>query len=558
MMSVRNTESGGVRPYFHAKIFAATDVDLTATPDFPDKLQTIFKGISDPHGAAVYLTREAVRSPWSTDERFTNVAFDIFIFHHNPGAGLLFICASRRHSQLYTRIARNFVGGRPRPLPQSCVNRALNDLDAMEFFSVGMRRRHRFGRIESYRMMTGQSVDRGIQAADGRLFDRGHCFGRGLDDGSEVTIGVSASSKVWSNTYDQIPELLVWCDRLAEKISSGRAATTGSRLDLLSSGEELKQIPAGLIAMIWGAGVYRDPPLAFYHRPDGSFASDQLLDFDLEVTDSREGRATFVIQHSGIEWRGIFSLDGKDLFEPASYNEPDLVVHVRNADTPIADFLNDEIPTFFASDLSAIEGTTIFHMPADLELMGDDAFEVIDWASAEVDVEKEKPSGTGKRSIFEWLEERLVASDAGVVFCDDGTGEIADFITLTDTDAGPRVKMYHCKKSGGGRPGDRVEDLYEVCGQAVKSSMWLRTEQLLVQLRYRATLQSVRGFLKGTEADAIRILAPEARREMQFEIYIVQPGVHRDNRAERIAVLLAAANFYLVQGGVDRFGIIAS
>lgn len=548
-----------VRPYFHAKVFSVPDgADLAAEPDFPEKLQIIFKGISDPHGAAVYLTREAVRSAWSTDERFTNIAYDIFIFHHNAEAGLLFICASRRHSQLYNRIARNIVGGRPRPLPQSSVSRALNDLDAMEFFSIGMRRRHRLGRSESYRMMTGPSVDRGIQDADGRLYDRGHCFGRGLDGGDEVTIGVSASSKVWSNTYDRIPELLDWCDRLAEKIASGRAAVTGSRLDLLSSGEELQQVPAGIIAMLWGPSVYRDPPLVFYRRADGTLADNQLLDFDLAIVASPAGQAEFVIRNSEIEWHGVFSLGGNDLFQPATNHEPDLVVHVRNEDTPIGDFLNDEAPSFLTADLSAIEGSTIFRMPPDLALVTDATFEVVDWATAGVNIQKEKPDGVGQRSIFEWLQERLVASPATVVFCDDGSGEIADFIALEETAAGQHVKMYHCKKSGAAQPGDRVDDLYEVAGQAVKSSMWLRPDELLEQLRYRASLPSIIGYLKGDEATASRLLGPEARRDLQFEIYIVQPGIHRDGRAERISQLLAAVDGHLLQGGVDRFGVICS
>ena len=61
-----------VRPYFHVKIFATSDgVDLSAEPDLPGKLQVIYRGIwQSGMDAAVYLTREAIRSPWSTDERF--------------------------------------------------------------------------------------------------------------------------------------------------------------------------------------------------------------------------------------------------------------------------------------------------------------------------------------------------------------------------------------------------------------------------------------------------------------------------------------------------------
>ena len=71
-----------------------------------------------------------------------------------------------------------------------------------------MRKRHKLGQFESYRTITGPSGDRAIQESDGRLFDRGHCFGRAIDGGSQITIGASSASKVWSNTSDQIPVLL--------------------------------------------------------------------------------------------------------------------------------------------------------------------------------------------------------------------------------------------------------------------------------------------------------------------------------------------------------------
>jgi hypothetical protein len=56
-------------------------------------MAVIFRGYSDPHAAAIYITREAWRSPWSDDDRFTNVEFDMFVLHHNAESGLLFICA---------------------------------------------------------------------------------------------------------------------------------------------------------------------------------------------------------------------------------------------------------------------------------------------------------------------------------------------------------------------------------------------------------------------------------------------------------------------------------
>ena len=135
---------------------------------------------------------------------------------------------------------------------------------------------------------------------------------------------------------------------------------------------------------------------------------------------------------------------------------------------------------------------------------------------------------------------------------------MADFIAIHPTEAGPRVKLFHCKGSGAADPGNRVDDLYDVCGQAVKSSVWLRPDQLLDRLKHRATLDSVTGYVKGNEATANDLLSQENRQQVQFEMYIVQPGVMKEGRSDALSNLLAAARFYLVQGGVEIFGVIGS
>jgi len=194
---------------------------------------------------------------------------------------------------------------------------------------------------------------------------------------------------------------LDWCNNLARKIASRRVAVTGSRLDLLSPGEELVRVPAGVIAMTWASDVYHDPPPVLYHRNDGTVAEKNLLDFDLKIVESREGSVIFAILNDEIEWRGQFSLEGINLFQAALEDGPDMVVHRGNEDVWIEDYLNEELPSFYTSDLSAIEGPSIFRVPQELEVFRDDSFETIDWANAGIDITKEKPSGNGLRSIFE-------------------------------------------------------------------------------------------------------------------------------------------------------------
>ena len=185
-------------------------------------------------------------------------------------------------------------------------------------------------------------------------------------------------------------------------------------------------------------------------------------------------------------------------------------------------------------------------------------FEVVDWTAAGVQITSEKAADPGMQSIFDWLRARLVASDAGVVFCDDGSGEMADFLSIHQTAEGPRIRMYHCKASSDQNPGNRIKDLEVVCAQAIKSCVWIRPENFLERLRYRATLESVPGYHKGDEAEVIQLLTPQVQRHIQFETYIVQPGVMREGRTEPLSNLLAAARDYLADVGINFFGVIGS
>jgi hypothetical protein len=180
--------------------------------------------------------------------------------------------------------------------------------------------------------------------------------------------------------------------------------------------------------MTWGKRVYYDPPPVFYRNAVGRVIARNLLDFTLEIVESRAGCTVFSVSNADVTWCGEFALGASDLFAPASEDEAELCVHRANEDITLQEYLNEEWPSFFCSDLSAIEGASRFPSPPAVQVFADDLVETVDWAAAAVDITREKPQAGAGRSIFEWLRERLLATDAEVIFCDDGAGEIADFI----------------------------------------------------------------------------------------------------------------------------------
>lgn len=67
-----------------------------------------------------------------------------------------------------------------------------------------------------------------------------------------------------------------------------------------------------------------------------------------------------------------------------------------------------------------------------------------------------------------------------IVMDDDGKGEAADIVGISlDSLTLPKLitfDLYHCKYSSAPEPGSRIEDMYEVCGQAQRSLLWLHNK----------------------------------------------------------------------------------
>ena len=67
------------------------------------------------------------------------------------------------------------------------------------------------------------------------------------------------------------------------------------------------------------------------------------------------------------------------------------------------------------------------------------------------------------------IQQLATEADWEVIVDDDGPGEIADIVMLRRDGRMLNVVLAHCKFSGADNAGARLSDLYEVCGQAMKS-----------------------------------------------------------------------------------------
>lgn len=556
-----------LKPYNHVKILnAGPEVDISREIAFPPGLMIEHRHISEEQATAIFVTREVLQPDWTTADHFNGAAFDLFVIYHHRESGLLFVCSSNRTASIYEHLAKQYAAeGAPAPgnLSLRRLNKVLIGLEESRFYNIGMRNSVASNRSESYRTLTGPDVDEVIERSDGRLFRRGHWYGSAVENGKRVTLGLSSSSKVWSNASSRIPQLIEWCQNLATKIMSAETPHTFGGLDNLDVGEEAGEIPPNVVFVNWHRKMYERPFRIRYRGQDGSLIRKQLLDLELSVERERtdENQIGLLITGEELAYRMIFRLNGYDCLSSTVANDTEIHLESPHEGKLLTEMLNALPPTFYTADFAELaEATTYYPPPQILVPFDGSRIEVTDWKAAGVDIEQEvgEPTEVGI-SIHEHLESELMNSDATVVFYDHGNGEIADFVTIATNRDETRVALYHCKGSAGSSSGDRVDDAYEVCGQAVKSTSWAERRRIREEILGRWDRRDGRSyFLKGDAEDVQHLLGDPFARRFVLQIVLVQPGFTRSNLSEKIATLLAATDDFVFGGRCARLRVMAS
>lgn len=183
--------------------------------------------------------------------------------------------------------------------------------------------------------------------------------------------------------------------------------------------------------------------------------------------------------------------------------------------------------------------------------------QIIPWKWNNVDIKKESQGTTKEKdSIQYYVIQKLLKENYEIIFDDDNAGEIADIVTIKEKDDEINFEFYHCKYAHGEKPGSRLADLYEVCGQVEKSVLWKNNvidilERMKLREKKRLENKSVSRFEKG-DLKKIEYL----KRKLKFvkatlKIYIVQPGVSASKITPEMHQLLCGTQAYLL----DTYGI---
>src|SRR5579871_6617975 len=275
-----------IEPYYHVKIYSINrgefqcdrTIDLTACGfDIVHREDNLDENIS------ILVLQEVIPPKWSKGNILQNISNHLIIVYFDSDSSLLFINSTIKKSvDFYEFILHSFCSDADSVLLSDReLNSVLANIDEAEFFNIGMRNRSHYGTNESYRIIAGSTAHLSINRRDANNFHRGHLFGKGVEEGARITIGLSSSSKVWSHRSSNLHQFIIWAKTIAHKINAGLEGRTNTPVDDLPTSVSLEILPNKDVAAVnWHESAFRNFITVKYNNGT-EIISTELTDIEL-------------------------------------------------------------------------------------------------------------------------------------------------------------------------------------------------------------------------------------------------------------------------------------
>lgn len=496
----------------------------------------------------VVKTETPVR--WGDLPVIEEVSYELFVVYWDQTRQLLYINSSNT-STYPDAIATAVAGDSVERIRNTDVYRAMHGIQRLIPTNVGVldvRDRDR-----RFSMFAGANVAEGFPTAEAQTKSQTNIFGSGFEDGKRVSIGGSLKGRVWSYAAAQtLKHWVDWCDHVGPKLAD-EAISVESVIGSFILPVQLEELPDLVpLALEWPI----ESALSTSDETRVSLAgeSSAVADAELRVTDfSKEGPVEFEVRTD--DWAAPYraNIDDGELTYRAAGDEVEIKRGLQ-APIPLSEYLTSRSSgplLLFEQDAVVIQPGILLKPDREQPPFPRDDLIVPDWGDG-MDLRKESQ---GRPKNTDSIQARAIQhvkglEDWDVVLDDDGTGEVADIVAIRKQGTELRVMLTHCKYSSEDEPGARVADLYEVCGQAQRSTtsrshLQSMFQKLIRRERNRVNNHGHDGFEVGDIAELYRLQDESHLLSPSFTIAIAQPGLSRESAAENQLQLLAATEAYV-------------
>lgn len=492
----------------------------------------------------VGIGKEYIPPKWATSDNIVDINNFLYIVHYQKEFKLLFIYSQIKTEAVYDAIVKSFCKTFEK-IPKYKMNRVLGELKEFEIFNSGMQ--NRFSESgESYRISAGSDVSTAIDPVTGKLFSAGHVFCKAQTEDSSITIGYSSASKMWSSTYLSIPEYIRWCDFNGKKIENAEITVkTNTNYDYLPIPTKLRQYPNNIFICDYSARTYSSPPVLYSEERD--LYKDLLTDIKPCIKEIKQDSITVEFNSQEFSEKIVCDIEGRY----TSYSPQIRLMYGRER-IPLVDYLNEYPLIFKSTDDVMIQGIEYCEGNPDAIIFSSDNIIEINWdyygtdRKIEVNDARYHPNGISIHTTLEQIL-RQEANNKYIIY-DHSSSEIADFITLIEKEYTLEITMFHVKKMTAENYNSSVDDIYEVAGQAVKSTIWLKTKPGFLNKVMGRRRSNHCQFLVGNFDEFRQTM--KQNKQLIGRVVVVQPSISKNVPIpDKIQEILAAARFYINNSG---------
>jgi hypothetical protein len=394
---------------------------------------------------------------------------------------------------------------------------------------------------------------------------KSNVFGRGYAYGDKASIGSSYKGRIWSHRVaSDIPEWIEWCRHLGSRLLD-ESISTATVLEHALLPETVTARPSLVpVTIEWSEVVLQRPEENI--KIAVSDVSVPLTDIGLDIARfESEGPLRFRVWSD--EWQVEYDVSfvGEEIEYRPVAGGADILLGRRR--TTLAQWFKEEPPLIRFADGAFLIYNQLFRIsPAGRVPFDIGRIEPWDWAGTDLAKESQRPERRADSIQYRVIQELLTTPRGAaysIVFDDDNTHEAADVVAIGIAEDSLLIELFHCKFAIGGTPGTRVEDLYEVCGQAQRSVVWKgEVDRLFAHLINREARRMRRSgvtrFQLGDLKELLRLRRQAAFLTPSVRITIVQPGITKAAISSGQLELLAGTELYLMETFQIPLGVIAS
>jgi len=448
-----------IRPKFSAFVYAVSEgVDLERLKNRYNDGQEYRLALNATDDVAVVVQKENRTVDWGQISELENTNYHCFCLFHDVA------------DSLATTVANN-----AKRITDKQIHRSMYGINRLMLSNVGLRKRL-IGPIR-YRHYIGLDVGQGLKERITENTYTALLFGTGYENAEKANIGCSLKGKIWSRNAGALLDWTQWCSHIGAKLVD-QSISVEDILDGVLYPETITELQEGrtVVAADWSDFFFEN----MYER---SMVRAQAIEHEIDdccvvvdggVQDQRTIR--FALEHgdSRTSYELHLTKSVPEGFTIQCLASEDCTVVVGRESLHGVDFFGKHPPMFWLDDSSVIADGCLLVRASRRQIGGVyDASTITarDWSGTNIRVESQ---GEDKRadSIQRAIIGEAVAQAPLLLFDDDGPGEVADVVGILDRDEDVLVRLYHCKFAKADKPGLRVGEIYELCGQAQKSVKW--------------------------------------------------------------------------------------